>query len=165
MKDNAIEAILGAVVILVAAVFLVFAYRAADLRQVQGYEVQASFTQIEGINAGTDVKIAGVTVGSVKKVALDPESYTALVTLSLDPSVKLPIDSVVRVASSGLLGDRYLTIERGVEEEFAGAGTRILGQSTPGLEQLLGQLIFSFSQNRSGDGAAPNAPAAAPDGP
>jgi phospholipid/cholesterol/gamma-HCH transport system substrate-binding protein len=165
MKDNAIEAILGAVVILVAAVFLVFAYRAADLRQVQGYAVDASFTQVDGINAGTDVKIAGVTIGSVQKVSLDPESYTALVTLTLDPSVKLPIDSVVRVASSGLLGDRYLTIERGVEEEMAGAGTRILGQSTPGLEQLLGQLIFSFTQNRGGDGQnGANAPAAT-DGP
>lgn len=164
MKDNAIEAILGAVVILVAAVFLIFAYRAADLGQVQGYEVTASFTQVDGVNAGTDVKIAGVTVGSVQKVSLDSENYTALVTLSLDPSVKLPIDSVVRVASSGLLGDRYLTIERGVEEEMANAGTRILGQSTPGLEQLLGQLIFSFTQNR-GSGAQDNGAAATPDGP
>lgn len=164
MNNNAIEAILGAVVILVAAVFLVFAYRAADLGQVQGYEVTASFTQVDGINAGSDVRIAGVVVGSVKAVALDSESYTALVTLTLDPSVKLPIDSVVRVASSGLLGDRYLTVERGVEEEMAGAGTRILGQSTPGLEQLLGQLIFSFTQNRGGDGDS--APAdEAPSGP
>lgn len=162
MKDNAIEAILGAVVILVAAVFLVFAYRAADLRQVQGYDVTASFTQVDGINPGSDVRIAGVVVGTVKGVTLDPETYTALVTLTLDPSVKLPIDSVARVASSGLLGDRYLTIERGVEEELAGAGTKILGQSTPGLEQLLGQLIFSFTQNRGGEGAEAGADTAAP---
>lgn len=163
MKENAIEAIIGALVILVAAVFLVFAYRAADLRQVQGYAVTASFTQVDGINPGSDVRIAGVVVGTVEKVSLDAESYTALVTLTLDPSVKLPIDSVVRVASSGLLGDRYLTIERGVEEEMASAGTRILGQSTPGLEQLLGQLIFSFTQNRGADEG--DAPAETPSSP
>src|SRR5262249_24910929 len=75
MSHNAIETVLGAVVLAVAAIFLVFAMGAADLHKVSGYNVWANFSKAEGIAPGLDVRISGVKIGSVEKAELDPKTY------------------------------------------------------------------------------------------
>ncbi len=162
MHRNVIETVLGAVVLLVAAFFLAFAYSSADLRKVQGYRLTAQFSSIGGLQNGADVRISGVKVGSIDGLSLDPVSYLAVVHLSINPSIKLPKDTVALVASESLLGGKYLALEPGGDAERIPEDGRIeYTQSTPGFEQLLGQVIFSLqnigkqAQGQAADGAKP----------
>ena len=156
MHRNVIETVLGAVVLLLAGLFLVFAYSSADLRKVKGYQLTAQFSSIGGLQNGADVRISGVKVGSVAGLTLDSASYLAVVHLSIDPAIKVPRDTVALVASESLLGGKYLSLEPGGDTETLPPGGRIeYTQSTPGFEQLLGQVIFSLqnvgkNQNSSG---------------
>ena len=145
MRRNVIETVLGAVVLLVAGFFLAFAYKSADLRKVEGYPLSANFNSIGGLQNGADVRISGVKVGSVAGLSLDSATFLAVVHLTLDPSIKLPRDTVALVASESLLGGKYLSLEPGGDPDILKPGSRIeYTQSTPGFEQLLGQVIFSL---------------------
>lgn len=145
MRRNVIETVLGGVVLGVAGFFLAFAYSSADLRAVQGYPLTARFTSIAGLAVGADVRVSGVKVGSVTGQVLDPQSYLAVVQMSIDPGVRLPKDTVAMVASESLLGGKFMALEPGGEAEMLPSGGRIeYTQSSPGLEQLLGQVIFSL---------------------
>ncbi|MEI6984930.1 MAG: outer membrane lipid asymmetry maintenance protein MlaD [Rhodospirillaceae bacterium] len=163
MHRNVIETVLGAVVLLIAGFFLAFAYSSADLHKVKGYELTAHFTSIGGLQNGADVRISGVKVGSIASLTLDPSSFLAVVHLSVDPSIKLPRDTVALVASESLLGGKYLSLDPGGDPEHLAPGGRIeYTQSTPGFEQLLGQVIFSLqSIGKPAPGADAGAGAAA----
>lgn len=145
MHRNVIETVMGAVVLLVAGFFIVFAYSSANLRQVQGYEVNAFFDRIDGLQVGADVLISGVRVGSVVGQELDPATYRAEVWMSIDPSIQLPEDTAAVVASQGLLGGKFVSLEPGgAPDAIPPGGTIQYTQSTPGLEQLLGQVIYNL---------------------
>ncbi|AWK86517.1 outer membrane lipid asymmetry maintenance protein MlaD [Azospirillum thermophilum] len=152
MRRNVIETVMGGVVLVVAAFFLAFAYTSADLRKVQGYALTANFSSISGLQSGSDVRISGVKVGTVVGLTLDPKSYQAVVHLSVDPTIKLPRDTAAVIASESLLGGKYLSLEPGGDPDTIAPNGRIeYTQSTPGIEQLLGQVIFSL-QNMSKGG-------------
>src|SRR5262245_22420984 len=111
MRGNVIETVMGAVVLVIAALFLVFAYNTSQLRAVSGgYEVIAEFARIDGIHQGSDVRVSGIKIGSVVGEQLDPKTYLATIRMSIDPAVQLPEDTVAQVTSSGLLGDKYLSL-------------------------------------------------------
>ena len=156
MRRNVIETVLGAVVLLVAGFFLAFAYKSADLRKVEGYSLTANFNSIGGLQNGADIRISGVKVGSVAGLTLDPATYLAVVHLTIDPKIKLPRDTIALVASESLLGGKYLSLEPGGDPDILKPGARIeYTQSTPGFEQLLGQVIFSLQnvgKQQSGQG-------------
>jgi phospholipid/cholesterol/gamma-HCH transport system substrate-binding protein len=160
MRRNVIETVLGGVVLVAAGVFLAFAYKSADLRKVQGYEVTANFSSITGLQNGSDVRISGVKVGNVVGLSLDPKSYQAVVHLALDNTVKLPKDTAAVIASESLLGGKFLSLEPGGDPDIIKPNGRIeYTQSTPGLEQLLGQVIFSLqSMSKPADSAAGTQP-------
>jgi phospholipid/cholesterol/gamma-HCH transport system substrate-binding protein len=148
MNTNFIEVILGMLVILVAGIFFVFAYKSSDLQNVKGYEVTADFTRIDGLQTGNDVKISGVKIGSVINQKLDEETYLATITLSIADTIKLPKDTIASVNSEGLMGGKYVSLDPGGEEEYIMPGGKIeFTQSTPGLEQLLGQVIFNMKSD------------------
>ncbi len=152
MKNSVFETVIGAVVLLVATLFLVFAYKSSNFTQFKGYELTANFSQAEGINEGTDVKISGINVGSVISQSLDPHDYTALVTIKLDSSIKLPIDSTAAIVSEGLLGGRFISLDPGGDPDFLEPGEKIIyTQASPNLEQLLGKFIFNLSTNKNDD--------------
>lgn len=156
MQRNMVETVLGGVVLLVAAAFFAFAYKTGEVKTVDGYELTANFTRIDGLEAGSDVSVSGVKVGSVIDFSLDPATYLAKVRLSIRPDVKLPRDTAAIIASRGLLDGKYMALEPGGDEEMLKDGERIeFTQSTPGLEQLLGQVIFSLNNSKDkkdGDG-------------
>jgi len=160
MRRNVIETVLGGVVLAVAAFFLAFAYKSADLRKVQGYELTANFSSITGLQSGADVRISGVKVGSVSSLTLDPKSYQAVVHLSIDHTVKLPKDTAAVIASESLLGGKFLSLEPGGDPDMIKPNGRVeYTQSTPGLEQLLGQVIFSLqSMSKPADAASGTQP-------
>ena len=166
MHRNVIETVMGAVVLAVALVFLGFAYTSANLSSASGYTLKAQFNQADGVNAGTDVRIGGVKVGTVTSVSLNPESYLADVSLSIDPSVKLSQDTAAAISSDGLLGGRSLSLSPGGRPDdpngwLKDGDTIAYTQSNPSLEQLLGQVIFSIGQlgDKGSAGAASGAPA------
>ena len=147
MKHNVIETILGAVVLIVAGLFLYFALSTASLNKVEGYNVSANFSSIDGITAGQDVKLSGVKIGSVEDISLDEVTYLAKVTLSIDPSIKLPTDTVAKISSEGLLGGKFLSLEPGAEEDYLANGDQIqYTQSAVNLEELIGKFIFSGAE-------------------
>ena len=93
MTGNVIETVMGAVVLVVAAVFLFFAYTTSQVRAVQGYDVTAQFERVGALRDGGDVRIAGVKIGSVVSETLDPKTFLATVRMSIDPAYKLPEES------------------------------------------------------------------------
>jgi phospholipid/cholesterol/gamma-HCH transport system substrate-binding protein len=159
MTGNVIETVMGGVVLVVAALFLFFAYSTSQLHAVQGYEVTAQFERIDGVREGGDVRIAGVKVGSIVGQTLDPKTFLATLRLSVDPAYKLPDDTVAEIISAGLLGDRYLALVPGGAEQTIPPGGRIkYTQSPVSLENLIGQMIFSQpgAQKKPEEGGAPS---------
>ena len=158
MKRNFIETIIGAVVLFVAGFFLIFSYQTANVGAVPGYSVTADFTGIGGLKVGDDVQISGVKIGSVSGVELNPQTYLAKVTMSIEPSIELPTDTAALISSESLLGGRYLALEPGADEDMIESGGRIQYTQAPqNLEQLLGQFIFSVSNDKS-DSSSDSAP-------
>lgn len=160
MRHNVIETSMGAFVVAAAALFVVFAMRTVEVQTTVGYKVSAAFSTANGVVKGSDVRIGGVKVGTVADLALDPKTFQAVVTMVLEPSVQLPSDSSATIRSESLMGGKFLAIEPGGDEATLKDGDRIqYTQSTPDLEQLLGQAIFSMSQSKSEDKGADKAAA------
>ncbi|MCB9988179.1 MAG: outer membrane lipid asymmetry maintenance protein MlaD [Rhodospirillales bacterium] len=153
MKRSVIETVLGAVVLVIAGVFLAFSYNTANVKKVSGYEVTADFSGIGGLAVGDDVQISGVKIGSVIGVELDPETYLARVHMSIEPGIELPEDTTALISSTSLMGGKYLLLEPGAAEDMIAAGGRVQYTQAPqNLEQLLGKFIFSM-QNKDDSGA------------
>lgn len=150
MKQNMVETLLGAVVLVVAIVFFVYGTGKANVGAgAGGYNVNAQFTDIGALNVGDDVKISGVVVGAVSAVTLDPVLYNADVTLSINDGVELPYDTSARISSEGLLGGTYMALDIGGDTEMLAEGDVIaITQSAQNLEQLLGQFIFSLQDSK-----------------
>ena len=158
MSRNMIETVLGAVVLVVAALFLFFAYTTSQVRAVPGYQVTAEFDRVDGIREGSDVRIAGVKVGSVIGEKLDPKTFLATLRISIAHKYKLPDDTVAEIVSSSLLGDKYLALVPGGSDKIIPPGGRIKYTQAPAsLENLIGQMIYSPSggQQQPGAKAAP----------
>ena len=164
MRGNVIETVMGAVVLVVAALFLVFAYKTSQLRAVSGYQVSAEFSRVDGIRQGSDVRISGIKIGSVVTDDLDPKSFLAVVRMSIDPVVQLPDDTVAEIISAGLLGDKYMSLVPGGSDKVIPPGGKITyTQSSVSLENLIGQMMFSTpGAKKPGEGETPPPPAGAP---
>ena len=144
MTRNTIETVMGAVVLLVAGVFLWLAYSVTDIRSSDGITVKAEFGAIGSLNVGDDVRISGIRVGKVLSTELNPQTFGAMVTLSLDDRISLPSDSAARIAASSLLGGSYIDIIPGFEEEYIAEGDLIYDTRDPvSLTDLLGKAVFS----------------------
>ncbi len=149
MKTNLLEVVMGAAVLGVCAVFVVFAYSTSHWKSVQGYEVIAKFDRIDGLRKGSDVRLSGVKVGTIKTINLDPETYLAVVHIDLSPDVELPSDSAAEIASESLLGGKFLALVPGGEEALIPVGGEIMHtQSAVSLESLIGQFIFNAQDKK-----------------
>lgn len=143
MGRNAIETVLGAVVILVAGMFVFFAYNTAQVKAVNGYAVNASFYKVGGLTTGSDVRINGIKVGTVTARHLDPDTYDAVVEMSITSDVKLPTDTVAAIGSEGILGGMYVRLQPGQDESFIESGGSISKtQDFRSLEDQVGEIIF-----------------------
>jgi phospholipid/cholesterol/gamma-HCH transport system substrate-binding protein len=170
MSGNVIETVMGAVVIVVAALFLFFAYSTSQVAAVSGgYPVTAQFQSVDGINDGSDVRIAGVKVGSIVSESLNPNTFLATVKMDIAPQYKLPVDTVAEITSSSLLGEKYMSlVPGGAEKDIPPGGQIKYTQAPVSLENLIGQMIFSqpgTGQKKPGEAGAPAPGGAAPGGP
>jgi phospholipid/cholesterol/gamma-HCH transport system substrate-binding protein len=159
-KRNPAEIAAGVAVILIAASFLGYAV-ANSGRSTGGsfYPLHANFQSIDGLTIGSDVRVAGVKVGSVLASAVDPTTFQANVTLQVADTIKLPKDSAAAVTSDGLLGGKYLSLTAGGDEATIPPGGQItITQGSVSLEELLGKFIFSvtdMNNNASKSGTKP----------
>ena len=143
MSRSLVETLLGAAVLAVAVGFIVFAYTRSGVATVSGYEVSAAFSRVDGIANGSDVRIGGIKVGTVIGRELEPETYRAVLRMSIDETVQLPTDSTAAVVSDGLLGGKFIDLQPGAEEALLADGGRIsYTQSSLLLEELIGKFAF-----------------------
>ena len=162
-RRNPTELLAGAAVLLVAGVFLGYAMANTGRTAMAGMTLHAKFDRIDGLNVGADVRLAGVKVGSVTATRVDPQSFQAVVTMSVQPNLKLPRDSSAEIGSDGLLGSKAIAIVPGGDDQLlAGGGEFSITQSAASLEQLLGKFIFgvnelSFNVQKSLDEKKPGA--------
>tara|TARA_A100001037_G_scaffold21118_1_gene17715 strand:- start:114 stop:578 length:465 start_codon:yes stop_codon:yes gene_type:complete len=144
MNRNLIETVMGAVVLVVAALFIVFAYSKAEVGAVEGYEIQAKFDRVDGILAGSDVRMSGIKIGTVTASSLDPKTYFAEVKMNIRSDVKIPDDTSIAVSTDGLLGDKFLALSPGGSDDMLEPGGEIITtQGSIDLMSLVGQMIFS----------------------
>lgn len=143
MRRNIIETGMGAVVILVAAFFLIFSYGVTERTPAEGYDVVARFNAIDGLAVGSDVRIAGVKVGTVIDQTIDRKEYRAVVRMKIDPEVKLAKDTLARISSAGLLDGKYVKLEPGAAKDILEDGGQLTNtKDVVSLEELLGKVIF-----------------------
>ena len=142
---------MGGFVLVVAAIFLIFAYLSANLRPAGGYPVTAVFSSIDGLTVGSDVRVGGVKVGIVTGETLDSKDYRAVVDMSLEPRLPLPVDTKAVVASAGLMGGKYVKLEPGSAKETLKPGDEITNtEGAVVLEELLGKIIFLATDQSQG---------------
>jgi phospholipid/cholesterol/gamma-HCH transport system substrate-binding protein len=144
MANNVIETVMGAVVLTVAGGFLYFAYNNSNVKAVDGYEVKADFSSVSGVGLGSDVRIGGIKVGVIESLDLDPKTYEAVLTLRIKEEIKLPKDSSAAIQSASLLGEKFVTIDPGGDEEMLKDGDTITyTQASVNLEEMIGKFVFS----------------------
>jgi len=158
------EILTGLAVIVIAAVFLVYALGRAQALSGGGYVLKAQFSSIGGLTVGSDVKLGGVVVGHVTDEHLDPTTYAAVVTMNIDSDLKVPSDTSAAVSSDGLLGGDYIALSPGGSDTMLAPGASFaVTQSAINIEDLLGKFIFSMGgDSKSGGGAASQPGAATP---
>lgn len=150
MNSRAIELLVGLFMLLFLAAMLVLALRVSNLTSLSGgetYNLIARFENIGGLKEGASVSASGVPVGEVSSIEYDPETFDAVVNLSVNTEFdSFPLDTSASIYTAGLLGSQYIGLEPGAEIDELVDGDEIdQTQSALVLERLIGQVLFSRS--------------------
>jgi len=144
MKSNTFEAIVGAVVIFLAVVFLFVGFSSMKLKKSNNYNLSALFNRIDGIKLGSDVRMSGIKIGTVTKQELDNSTFEAKVFMSIDLKISIPDDSSAKITTDGLLGGNYISIEPGGSDIYLSNNEEIFfTQGAVDLIGLVGEALFS----------------------
>ncbi|NCG08418.1 MAG: outer membrane lipid asymmetry maintenance protein MlaD [Verrucomicrobia bacterium] len=144
MKNKKIEYLVGCFVLAGLAAILYLAIQVGGARLLGGdsYQLKAQFSSAAGVNPGSRVEIAGVRVGTVRRVDLD-EAYFAMVTLELPNSLKLDEDTIASVKTSGLIGDRFIDLSPGGSDFYLEDGDMIYDtESALDIEDLISRFAL-----------------------
>ncbi len=143
-KGQIFESIVGVVVLIVASVFLYYAYQQSGRAlTARTYSLNAIFGRVDGVTPGSEVRISGVKVGAVSDAGLDPKTFEARVSFAVAKGVDVPEDSVAKVVSDGILGGAHISIEPGGSEVMLAEGDTIT--ITQGSVDLLGLAMQAFT--------------------
>lgn len=149
MSNSKFEAFIGAVVVAAAVTFVIFTGSTTQsFNNARGsYPIEASFRSLEGVALGTDVRLAGVKIGTVSDIALDPQTYRARTVLSVQSGIDIPDDSAAVIASEGLLGGTFVEIVPGASSDILPAGGELEDtQSAVSLTSLLLKFVSGGGQ-------------------
>lgn len=150
MKSSRLEYPVGFFVLLgLAAVsWLAIKVGAGSLLGGPTYVIEARFANAGGLNPGSNVMCAGVTVGRVESLRMDPKDYSAVATLRVMEGLLLPVDTMASIKTTGLIGDKYVSLAPGAEEESLKPGAQItMTESSVDLESLIGKMAFGSVSN------------------
>ena len=151
MSENRVEVLAGAAVLAVAVGFLVYANRDSGYVQTgASYPLSASFRSVEGISVGSDIRLAGVKVGTITDLSLNPATFMADARLSVRSDLELPDDSAIVISSEGLLGGNFVEILPGGSPDNLAPGSEI--EDTQGAVSIV-TLLMKFAGG-GGDAAA-----------
>ena len=168
MKKTALDFWVGLFVVLGFVALLFLALKAGNMSSMSfqsTYAVKLKFDNIGGLKPRAPVKSAGVTVGRVDSIGFDQNTYQALVTIDIDKQYQFPKDSSAKILTSGLLGEQYIGLEPGGDDQMLKAGDTIsMTQSAVVLENLIGQFLYNKAAD-SGASKSPATPAATPAAP
>lgn len=143
-KRNVVEVVVGAVVLSVAVGFVFFAYKTGKIDTTNGYTLTAKFDRVDGLNVGSDVRVSGLKVGNVTALNIDPQTYQAVASLTIDEKIKIPSDSAAEIISDGLLGSKFIGIVPGGEDQILKDKDEITyTQSSVSIESLIGKFMFN----------------------
>lgn len=151
MANNAAETLIGAVVVAVAVGFLAYASQFTSGAAENEITLEARFGSAEGLRVGSEVRLAGVRVGTLTALSLDRATYQAVAVLAVDQTVEIPDDSEAKVASEGLLGGNFIELVPGGSPIILADGQEIT--YTQGSVSLL-NLLMKFASGGGGDDAA-----------
>ena len=157
MKSGAVlETLIGLIVLAAAGLFLFYAQGQLDEGPGRGgYAVNARFNSIGDLARGADVRVAGVSVGTVSDISLDTQTYFARTHLTIRSDVEIPEDSTAKIAMAGLLGGSYVEIEPGGAMEMLEAGGEIeFTQGAIDLFDLIGQFMSQRGTSNSDSSAS-----------
>jgi phospholipid/cholesterol/gamma-HCH transport system substrate-binding protein len=147
MHRKTIDVWVGLFVLLGLAALLFLAFQAGNMRSLsfgQTYSITGRFDNIGGLKPQAPVKSAGVVVGRVGEITFDDKSFQASVRLDMESEYKFPKDSSLKILTAGLLGEQYIGIEAGGDEQNLAEGDRInRTQSATVLEDLINQFIYN----------------------
>jgi len=140
---NIVETIVGAVVLIVAGVFVFYAFAKSGPSEAGGYELVARFGRVDGLKRGADVTLSGVKVGTVTAIDLDSKTYQAVVHLAVSSSLQLPDDTNAKIVSESLLGGMVLALEPGADTKTLPSGGEITNtQDAISLTDLIAKFMF-----------------------
>mgnify|MGYP003588572148 CR=1 FL=1 len=146
MKNNTLETLIGFLVLIVAGLFLFIASKVSNNMQVisSGIKLSGQFSNVDGINIGSDIKIAGVKVGSVLDVRIDEKTYKAILVLKINKDLNIPTDSLFKISTSGLIGGKFVNIKIGASDELFKDGDVVeFTESSMDLEDLIAKFLFN----------------------
>ena len=163
MKKNALDFWVGLFVVLGFIALLFLALKAGNMSSLSfqsTYPVKMKFDNIGGLKPRAPVKSAGVTVGRVSSIAFDTNTYQAVVTIDLDHQYQFPKDTSAKILTAGLLGEQYIGLTPGGDDQMLKAGDTItMTQSAIVLENLIGQFLYSKAADSGASKPAGTAPA------
>ena len=163
-RPNTAETLIGTAVVAIALVFAALAYYRTGAGGVTGYEVNARLSKVDGLAVGTDVRLAGIKVGSVSSLTLDPKTYLVTVHMDIRNDIKLPTDSSILVTQAGFLGGQYLSITPGGDEQMMAAGAFFENaQGSIDLMNLVGRFATGASTTNQPPPQKQSGPIPAPD--
>ncbi len=157
MKSNTLETMVGAAIILVALAFFAFAYKTAGFLSsaAGGYHISAEFDNIDGVTVGSDVRIAGVKVGSVIGQSLNPKSYQARIDMMIQQGLVLSDDTSAKITAEGLLGAKFVALDPGGSEtKVTEGGVLSYTQGAIDIWSIISQAMFSKSGAKPADAPA-----------
>lgn len=145
MKNTKLELSVGIFVLLGIAAIAYLTIQVGTGSVVGGdtYIIESRFTNAGGLHAGSSVMVAGVTVGRVEDVRIEPTDFSAIVTMRVLSGLQLPTDSMASIKTTGLIGDKFIALSPGADEVSLKPGARItLTESAVDLESLIGKMAF-----------------------
>jgi phospholipid/cholesterol/gamma-HCH transport system substrate-binding protein len=145
MKQTKLEFLVGGFVLLglAAIAYLTLKLGSGSLVGGDNYRLEARFDNASGLHVGGSVHVAGVPVGRVESIRVEPTDYSAIVTLSVLSGLHLPTDSMASIKTTGLIGDKYISLSPGADASFLAPGTRItMTESSVDIESLIGKMAF-----------------------
>lgn len=152
MAENQTEVLAGAAVLAAAIGFVIYAVQSTGLSgAVNTYDLKASFRSVEGISLGSDVRMAGVKVGTITALDLNPKTFFADTTVSVQTGLQLPDDSAILISSEGLLGGNFIELVPGGSETNLEPGAEI--EDTQGSVSLI-SLLMKFVSGGSDEPVA-----------
>jgi phospholipid/cholesterol/gamma-HCH transport system substrate-binding protein len=145
MKSNHLELLVGIFVLLGLAAVAYLSIKLGSGSTVGGqtYHIEARFANSGGLNRGASVLVAGVTIGRVDRIYLDPEDFSAIAVLRVRRDILLPADTMASIKTTGLIGDKYISLAPGADDIYLEPGERIvMTESAVDLESLIGRMAF-----------------------